>query len=102
MGAILGEFASWLVSLFGGFGAWFASGLVARLITGAGLSVFYFSGAHAIFSSISGLVMGYGGAPAALVDMLGLMGIGTAFNIIVAAYGVRVTMLSMHRVFLGT
>lgn len=102
MGGLLSEFASWLVSLFGGFGAWFASGLLARVLTGAGLSLVYFSGAHVLFSSISGLVMGYGGAPAALVDMLGLMGLGSAFNIIVAAYGVRVTMLSMHKVFLAS
>lgn len=99
MGAILGEFASWLVSLFGGFGAWFASGLAARVLTGAGLSVAYFSGAHAIMSSLSGMILNYGAAPAALVDILNLMGVGTSFNILVAAYGVRVTMMSLHRAF---
>lgn len=100
MGAILGDFASWLVTLFGGFGAWFASGLLARVLTGAGLSLAYFTGAHAIMSELASMVLGYSAAPAALVDILNLMGIGTSFNLLVAAYGVRVTMMSLHRTFL--
>lgn len=96
---MLSEFAAWLVSFFGKFGGWFAGGLLARILTGAGLSLVYFTGLHAVLSSLSGWVMGYGNAPATLVDMLDLMGIGTAFNILMAAYGVRVTMLSLHKVF---
>ena len=100
MGAILGEFAAWLVALFGGFGAWFASGFLARALTGIGLSVAFYSGFHAIFSSLSGLIIGYGGAASSTVDLLNMMGVGTAFNMMVSAYGVRVTMLSLHKAFL--
>lgn len=100
MGAILGEFAAWIASFAGTWGGWFASGLLARVLTGAGLSLAYFTGLHAILSTLSGWVVGYGGAPAALVDILNLMGVGTSFQIMLAAYGVRVTMLSIHKVML--
>ncbi len=59
MGAILGEFASWLASFAGTWGGWFASGLLARVLTGAGLSLAYFTGLHALLSTLSGYVVGF-------------------------------------------
>lgn len=100
MGAILGEFAAWLMTFAGKWGGWFASGLLARVLTGAGLSLAYFTGLHALLGTLSGWVVGYGGAPASLVDLINLMGLGTAFQMLLAAYGVRVTMLSIHKVWL--
>lgn len=100
MGAAIDVLMSFLGGFFIKWGQWLMASIVPTVLTNLGLGLAYFTGFHAILNYVNTEVANASQSSVYVVDFMALTGIDNVISMLLAAFGVRVSMLAVRRVFL--
>lgn len=99
MGAVIDVLMSFIGGFFIKWGQWLMASIVPTILVNLGLGLTYFTGFHAILNYITTDVANASQSSAYVVDFMGLTGIDNVISMLVAALGVRVSMMAVKRIF---
>ncbi|MCL5979507.1 MAG: DUF2523 domain-containing protein [Gammaproteobacteria bacterium] len=99
MGAIIDVLMSFIGGFFIKWGQWLMASIVPTILANLGLGLAYFTGFHAILNYITTDVSNASQSSVFIVDFMALTGVDNVISMLVAALGVRVSMMAVKRVF---